>query len=90
MGFLFLFRIFFVGPHLRHMEVLRLEVKSELQLPAYTTATATPDPSHVCDLHHSSRQRQILKPMSETRDETHNLMVPSWVLSAAPRRELHD
>ena len=29
------------------MEVLRLGVESELQLPAYTTATATPDPSHV-------------------------------------------
>ena len=26
-------------------------VKSELQLPAYTTATAMPDPSRVCDLH---------------------------------------
>ena len=31
------------------MEVPRLEVASELQLPAYTTATATPDPSLVCD-----------------------------------------
>ena len=29
---------------LRHMEVLRLEVESELQLPAYATATATQDP----------------------------------------------
>ena len=27
-----------LGLHLRHMEVPRLEVKSELQLPAYTTA----------------------------------------------------
>ena len=25
----------------------------ELQLLAYTTATATLDPSHICDLHHS-------------------------------------
>ena len=31
----------FLGPQLRHMEVPRLEVKWELQLPAYTTATAT-------------------------------------------------
>ena len=31
-------------------------VKSELQQPAYTTDTATPDPSHICDLHHSSCQ----------------------------------
>ena len=29
-------------------------------------------------LHHSSRQCQILNPQSETRDRTHNLMVPSW------------
>ena len=33
----------------------RLGVKLELQLPAYTTATATPNLSHVCDLHHGSR-----------------------------------
>ena len=30
----------FLGPHPRHIEVPRLEVKSELQLPAYATATA--------------------------------------------------
>ena len=39
-----------VGPHPRHMEVPRLGVEWELQLPAYTTAAATPDPRHVCDL----------------------------------------
>ena len=33
----------FLGPNLRHMEVPRLGVKSELQLPAYTTATAILD-----------------------------------------------
>ena len=36
---------FFLGPHLRHMEVPRLGVESELLV--YTAATATPDPSHV-------------------------------------------
>ena len=30
--------IFFLVLHLRHMEVPRIGVKSELQLPAYTTA----------------------------------------------------
>ena len=34
----------FLGPHLRHMEVPRLGVNLELQLPAYTTATAMLDP----------------------------------------------
>ena len=37
----------FLGPHSQHMEVSRLGVKQELQLPAYVTATATSDPSHV-------------------------------------------
>ena len=52
--------LFFLGPHQWHIEVPRLEVKSELQLPAYTTATATWDPSHICNLYHSSWQCQIL------------------------------
>ena len=46
----------FLGPHLRHMEVPSLGVESELQPPAYTTATARWDLSLICDLHHSSRQ----------------------------------
>ena len=57
------------------MEVPRLGVQSELQLPAYTTATAMQDPSHVCDLHQSSQQHQILNPLSEAREQTRNLMV---------------
>ena len=35
-----------------------------------------PDPSHICDLHHSSWQRRIPDPRSEARDGTRNLMVP--------------
>ena len=50
----------FVGPHLWHMELRRLGVKSELQLLAYTTATAMPDPSYICDLHYSSRNYKSL------------------------------
>ena len=61
------------------MEVPRLGVKSELQLPAYARATAMPDPSCVCDLHYRSWQSQILNPLSEARDETSNLIVPSWI-----------
>ena len=38
----------FLGPHLWPMQVPRPGVESELQLLAYTTATATQDPSHVC------------------------------------------
>ena len=32
-----------------------------------------------CDLHHSSWQRQSLNPLSKTRDQTRNLMVPSRI-----------
>ena len=52
------------------MEVPRLEVELELQMLAYTTARAIWDPSLICDLHHSSRQHQILHPLSEARDGT--------------------
>ena len=43
----FFFFFFFLGLHLWHMEVPRVGVYSELQLPIYTTATAIPDPSHI-------------------------------------------
>ena len=43
-------------------------VELELWLLACTTATATLDPSHICDLHHSLWQPQISNPLSEARD----------------------
>ena len=46
------------------MELRRLGVKSELQLPAYVTVTATPDPSRIRDLHHSFGQHRILNSLS--------------------------
>ena len=63
------------------MEFPRLGVKSELQLMAYTTATATAmqDLSLVCDLHHSSWQCWILNALIEARDQTSILMDTSWV-----------
>ena len=45
----------------------------------YTTATATWDPNHVCNLHHSSGQRWILNPLSEARDPTCGLMDTSQI-----------
>ena len=67
---LIFFSAFFLGLHPLHLEVPRLGVESELQLPAYARATATPDLSHVCDLHHSSRQHQILNPLNGAQDGT--------------------
>ena len=62
------------------MEVPRLGVESELQLPAYTSATATWDPSCVCicDLRHSSWQHWILNSLSGARDRTHVFMDTNW------------
>jgi len=55
------------------MEVPRLGIELELQLLAYTTATATQD------LYCSLSQDQILNPLSEARDPTHVLMDTSQV-----------
>ena len=71
--------VFFLGLHPWHMEVPRLGVKSELQLLAYVTAIAVPDPSHIYDLHCSSWQRGILNPLIRARDQTCILMDTSWV-----------
>ena len=72
---LFFFSSFFLGPWAWHMEVPRLGVEPL----AYATATATPDPSLVCDLHHSSRQCQIPNPLSDARDRTCVLKDPNQV-----------
>ena len=60
----FFFFLVFLGLHPQHMEVPWLGVKSELQLPAYTIATAIPD------LSHSLWQHLTLNPLSEA----------SWIL----------
>ena len=61
------------------MEIPRLGVELELQLPAYATATATWALSHICHLHHSSWHSQILNPLSRARDRTLVLMDPRWI-----------
>ena len=61
------------------MEVSRLGVESELELPAYPTAAATRDPSHICNLHHSSQGCWILNQLSEGSKWTRTLMDPSRV-----------
>ena len=60
----------FLGLHPQHMEVSRLQVESDLQLPAYTTAMAIPDPRHICNLHCSWPPCRILNPLSEAREGT--------------------
>ena len=77
--FIYIYIFCFLGQHLQHMEVPRLGVESELQLPACATATATGDPSRVCNLHHRSWKHQILNLLSEARNRTHILMDTSRV-----------
>ena len=65
-SFLFYFMLFyiilFLGPNQQHLEVPRLGVESELQMPACTTATATGDLNLVFEPHHSSRQCHWVRP----------------------------
>ena len=63
----FFFFAFSLGPHPLAYGGSQARGR-EQQLPAYVTATAPPDPSCVCNLHHSSGQCQILNPLSEARD----------------------
>ena len=78
--FMIIFFFFsFLGLHSQHMEAPRLGVQLEPQLPDYTTATATGDPSHICNLHHSSRQRHIPHPLSRAKDQTHILTDTSQI-----------
>ena len=69
------------------MDVPRLGVQLELQLPAYTTAAAIPDPSHVCNLHLSSWQHQIHNPLSKARDPTGVLMIVVRFVTTEPQGE---
>ena len=76
--FFFLFLLFRAAPTACRSSQARAEL--ELQLPAYTTATAMLwDPSHVCNLHHRSRQGRIPNPLSKAMDQTHVLMDTSRV-----------
>ena len=77
-SFIFSFIFCFLGPYLGYVEVPRVGVELELQLPAYATATAMPDPSCIYDLHHSSWQCWIFNPLIEARDRTHVLTDTSW------------
>ena len=70
---------FFFCLYPQHMDVSRLGVELELKLLAHTTATATLDLRHVCDLHHSSQQCCILNPLSKARDQTCVLMDTSQI-----------
>ena len=71
--YVFPFFFFFLWPHLWHM------VKSELQLLAYATVTATPDLSCICDL--CCGNSEFLIHWGRLGIEPASSMRPCWVLS---------
>ena len=68
------------------MAIPRLGVELELQLLAYTTATAVADVSRVYDLHYSSWQSQILNPLSKARDRG---CVLNWLSHSGNSQSVH-
>ena len=78
--FIYLF-IYLFGLHPQHTEVPRLGPNQ-----SYITATATPDPSPICDLCRSFLQCGILNSLIEARAQTRILMDTSAVLE--PQEEL--
>ena len=75
------------GAHPWHMEFSRLGVKSELQLPAYITGTATLDQSHIWNRHHSSGQSWFLNPLNRARGQIHIPVDTSGFVTAKPQWE---
>ena len=57
----------FLGLHPHHMEVPRLGVELEVELPAYTTPIAMGGSKLVCNLHRSSWQCRIPNTLSKAR-----------------------
>ena len=58
----------FLGSHPQHMEVPRLGVQLELLLPAYSRATAMPDPTLYLPSTPQLLATRILNPLIEARD----------------------
>ena len=70
----------FLELHLRHREVPRLGVESELRLPSYTTAIVTSDPSRIWNLHHSSWQHWIPEQSQGSNPWLHGSHLDSFLL----------
>ena len=64
-----------------HMEDPGLGVELQLQLQAYTTATAMLDLSCICDLRCSLQQRWILNLLNEARVEPASSWTLCWFLN---------
>ena len=74
--------LFFLGLHLRHIDVPRLGVESELKLRTRSQPQAKTSELHLGTMSQlSGRQLWILNPLSEAREQTHILVDTCWVLN---------
>ena len=73
------FLLFRVSPKACGSSQARSQIRAAAE--AYATATATPDPSRICDQCHNLRQPQIPYPLSKARDRTRILIDTSQILS---------
>ena len=80
----FFFGLFRAAPAAYEGSQARSRILMEVWPLAYTTATATPDTRHVCNLHHISCQCWILNSLSEAGDRTYILMDASQIHSTEP------
>ena len=72
---------FSLRPHVQHMEVPQLGVESELDLSAYTIATAKTYSNCICDLHHILWQCRILTHWARPGIKPKCLRTSCWVLN---------
>jgi len=89
---IFLFLIF-LGLHPQHMEVPRLGVQSELQLPAYATTTATANAGsepHLQPTPTAHSNTGSLIHQARLGIKTATSQVPDGFVSAVPLQELQD
>ena len=86
----FVFCFSFLELHLQYMEFPRLGVESELQLLAYTTATAMPDLSPIFDLRHSSQPSWLFNALSEARDQTPSSRILVGFITVEPQQKFPD
>ena len=68
-----------LGPHWRHMDVPRLGFQIRAAVAGLHHSHSNLGSEPRLQSTHSSRQRQILNPLSEARDRTRVLMDASWV-----------
>ena len=84
LGFLFSFCLFRVTL----LAYRSSQARGRIRAPAAVHSHSSSGSSHVCNLHHSSRQCRILNPLSEAKKLTQVLMDASQLITTEPQQEL--